>query len=67
MGKARSARKKLIKIRRLHLRMPQSPNGGVRHVIGKDKENIGLSCRNKRQNKGKNKRREFHKKAILPS
>ena len=67
MGKGRSAREELIKIRRLHLRMPESPNGGVRHVVGKDKENIGLSCRSKRQNEGKNKRQEFHERAILPS
>ena len=66
MGKSRSAREELIKIRRLHLRMPESPNGGVRHVIGKDKENIGLFHRSKGQNKGKNKSQEFHKSAILP-
>ena len=67
MGKGRSAREKLIKIGCLHFRMPQSPDGGVRHVIGKDKENIGLFYRSEGQNKGKNKRQEFHKRVILPS
>lgn len=67
MGKGRSAREEFIKIRRLHLRMPESPNGGVRHVVGKNKENIGLFYRSKRQNEAKNKRQEFHKRAILPT
>lgn len=67
MSKGRSAREELIKIRRLHLRMPESTHGSVRHVIGKDKENIGLICRGKRQNEATNKRQEFHKRAILPT